>query len=89
LVVNVRKQLNQPKESVSILKKKYESIMKDLNIDIKKQRATIELKDKEIKELKRFPDKKGLDELVKGFINSETIQESAERIMKDDTGTPV
>jgi hypothetical protein len=89
LVDNVRKQLNQPKESVSILKKKYESIMKDLNIDIKKQRATIELKDKEIKELKRFPDKKGLDELVKSFINSETIQESAERIMKDDTGTPV
>lgn len=61
----------------------------DLQIEIKHLQKVIESKDKEIEDLKYFPDKKGLNKLVRDFVNGETLQQSIDRIMKDDSDIPI
>lgn len=48
--------------------------------------SVIEEKELKIEDLLRYPDKKKLHKEMTDFINSETIEESVKRIMKDDSG---
>lgn len=53
--------------------------------EISKLQSSIELKDKMIEDLQQFPNKKELNKNVLDFLNAETIEQSVQRILKDDS----
>jgi len=64
-------------------------VVNDLKIDVKKLNLTLHQKELEIQDLKKFPDIRKLEESVNSFVNSETIQDAVDRIMKDDVDSPI
>lgn len=53
--------------------------------EISKLQVQLEQKDKMIEDLQQFPNKKELNKSVLDFLNAETIEQSVQRILKDDS----